>query len=171
LFLFLQKRRSTTLRTLFIFAWVTWRVSCARQGLLAFRVHLGSPSGFVGTFSFLWFFLFVCLRPVFCVPGFVSFFGLSILDCLFGFLWRLFYIQHNSLSVLSIPSHFHITYTCIYYSLQANCKVGANNSLNGIFKSVIGRSPSWNGYPVRMVFLKNVCVCHNGNISYSNLQI
>jgi hypothetical protein len=125
----------------------------------------------LGPLVFYGFFLFVCLRPVFCVPGFVSFFGLSILDCPFGFLWRLFYIQHNSLSVLSIPSHFHITYTCIYYSLQANCKVGANNSLNGIFKSVIGRSPSWNGYPVRMVFLKNVRVCHNGNISYSNLQI
>ena len=31
-------------------------------------------------------FCFVCLRHVSCVPYFASFSGLSIIDCLFGFL-------------------------------------------------------------------------------------
>jgi len=35
-------------------------------------------------------FCFVCLRPVSCVPNVASVSGLSILDCLFGFLQRLF---------------------------------------------------------------------------------
>jgi hypothetical protein len=38
--------------------------------------------------------------PPSCVPDLASFFGLSILDCLFGFLWRL-YISRN------IRQYFH----------------------------------------------------------------
>jgi hypothetical protein len=34
-------------------------------------------------------FLFVCLRPVYCVPNVTSVSGLSILDCCIGFLYGL----------------------------------------------------------------------------------
>jgi hypothetical protein len=34
-------------------------------------------------------FCFICLRHGFCVPNVVSFSGLAILDCPFGFLYRL----------------------------------------------------------------------------------
>jgi hypothetical protein len=42
--------------------------------------------------------VFVCLRPVSCVPNVFSVSGLPIIDCLFGCLWRLYYILLNLFS-------------------------------------------------------------------------
>jgi hypothetical protein len=60
-------------------------------------LHIGSPPFLVRsvllillTFCVMYL-CFVCLRPVFCVSNVASGCGLSILDCSFGFLYRLFY--------------------------------------------------------------------------------
>ena len=68
-------------------------MSYKRQELLTLRERLSSLTG-VGVvrvahcFSFC--VVFVCLRPVSCVPTVAGVSGLSILDCPFGFLERLF---------------------------------------------------------------------------------
>ena len=64
--------------------------------LLTLREPLCSPVDYGGVcvahrFSSLCcVFSFICPRPVSCVPNVASFSGLSIIDCHFGFLWRLF---------------------------------------------------------------------------------
>jgi hypothetical protein len=75
---------------------MTWWVSYKNQELLTLRDNLGSPpmlwvgrccSSFLGfCVVSLW---FVCLRSVSCVLNIAWFFGLSILDSLLGFLYRL----------------------------------------------------------------------------------
>ena len=99
---------STTLYRAWLYIWVTRRVYLKNENYLPFAgtwahrlvlvgffvVHLSSPTGFGwvflrNLFSFLCCVIFLCiacLRPVSCVPNVAIFPGLSILDCLFGFL-------------------------------------------------------------------------------------
>ena len=63
-----------------------WRVSYKRQELLTRHDYLGSPR----VFGEVHVSCFVCISSMSCVPGVVGFCGLSILNCHFGFLWRLF---------------------------------------------------------------------------------
>jgi hypothetical protein len=81
---------------------VTWRVSYKTQKLLDLHGRLGSPRGFGGVrvpYLFIIFFcivfFFVCLRPVSCIPNAVSFAGMSILDCPFGFFNFYFILYKN----------------------------------------------------------------------------
>jgi hypothetical protein len=59
-------------------------------------VHVTHP------FSFL---CCVCFRPVSCVPNVASVSGLFILDYPFGFLQRLFSINHNAISTKITLQH------------------------------------------------------------------
>jgi hypothetical protein len=68
-------------------------MSCKKQELLAIRVHLGSFPVFGSVcvahlFSIMCcvFLCFVCLRPVSGLLNVSCLFGLSILDCPFGFI-------------------------------------------------------------------------------------
>ena len=76
--------------------WVTRRLSYKKQELRTLCEHMGSPLFLVGPVLLIFlvfcdeFLRFVCLRPVCCEPNVDSGFGLSILDCTFGFLLRLF---------------------------------------------------------------------------------
>ena len=76
---------------------VTWRGCYKRQEMRTIRRHLGLTPFFSVSMLFIFFcvvlclfFCFVRLRPVFCVPNVASVSGLSILDCPFGFLERLY---------------------------------------------------------------------------------
>ena len=80
----------------FVIAPKQWhKITCGRQGLLVLRCHLDS-------LPIIWWrlccssFLVFCVVFLFglslsCVPNVDSFSGLSILDCPFGFLYRLRY--------------------------------------------------------------------------------
>jgi len=80
--------------------WVAWRCSPLVFGIcVAHR------------FSFLCcVFYFVCLRPVSCVPNVACFSGLSILNCPFGFLYRLLTASFSGLSILNCPFVFSSVY-------------------------------------------------------------
>ena len=74
--------------------WVTWWVSYKMQELLTLHENMCSPpdvftTGCCSSFVFL---CCVCLRPVSWVPKVASSYTLSILDCPFGFLSRLFFL-------------------------------------------------------------------------------
>jgi hypothetical protein len=105
--------------------WVTWQVSYKRQELLTLREHLGSSPVFseVSVFILLVLcvalccvFCFVCLHPVSCMPNVASVSALSILNCPFGFLKRLFVHPESDLyfvlfAVISI-SYIYLFVTC-----------------------------------------------------------
>jgi len=78
--------------------WETWRCVIRGSNCLPFAGSWVQP-WFLVRFVLLivlvfyvvvFFRLFVCLPPVSCVTNVASFSGLSILDCPFGFLYRLF---------------------------------------------------------------------------------
>ena len=78
------------------------QVSDKKQELLIIREDSGfTPCIFVGSVLLIIlvicvvFFCFVCLCPVSCVPDVATVSGLSIPDCPFGFLLRLFYIPSS----------------------------------------------------------------------------
>ena len=78
------------------------QVSDKKQELLIIREDSGfTPCIFVGSVLLIIlvlcvvFFCFVCLCPVSCVPDVATVSGLSIPDCSFGFLLRLFYIPSS----------------------------------------------------------------------------
>jgi len=82
-------------------------VFCRRAHVLFTLFVLFANSGVQHMLS--WGFCFVCLCLVSCVPNVASFYGLSILICPFGFLWRLFTqyyfgIYHKNLLTLISPS-------------------------------------------------------------------
>ena len=76
------------------------------SNVITLREHLDShPRILVGSvlltlFVFCGFFDFVCLHPVSCVSGVTI--GLSFLIAPFGFLWRLFDVSMNDLSVADL---------------------------------------------------------------------
>ena len=105
--------------------WVTWRVAYQRRGLITLREQLGSLRAFLAGSMLLillvrcvvfFFCCYMCLRPVSCVPKAVS--ELSILDCPFCFLKRLFRmvfntIYHTAEQLLKVP--INTTTPNLYY--------------------------------------------------------